>query len=132
MDDRKATYIMANPGIGWLLFSLSGRIGRRLYVMSTLLMVAVISAVISRMSVLPKDGSKIALWGAVLLIIMPVVLWIYLAIAIKRLHDMNTPGAVAICLLVPAVSLVAILVLSVWKGNNGPNDYGPFANRPRR
>ncbi len=132
MGDEQASRVTTDPGIGWLLFSLSGRIGRKLYVLSTLLIVMVIATMVSRLSAIPEGGNEFALWGFVFIIMMPVVLWISLATAIKRLHDMNTPGAVAICLLVPAVSLLTILILSIWKGNSGPNDYGHFANRPKQ
>ncbi|MEM9104019.1 MAG: DUF805 domain-containing protein [Pseudomonadota bacterium] len=115
----------------WFLFGLSGRISRVPFVLATLLQTAVLGISVSRLTQLPEDSSAFGLWALVFLISMAASIWVTIATAIKRLHDINIPGAVVLCLFVPAVSIIAFLVLCFWPGTNGPNDYGDDDNRPK-
>lgn len=120
------------PGMRWLFFGLSGRISRAAYILGMLFFVALYSAVFSRLIVLPEESGAFALWSIVFVLLIPVAIWTTIALAVKRLHDINIPGPVSICLFVPAVSVLAMLVLAFWPGSQGGNDYGDETNRPRR
>ncbi len=115
----------------WLFFGFSGRISRVPYVLGTLFFVALCSAVISRLMALPEESGQFAFWSLAFVVLLPVIVWTSIALAVKRLHDINIPGPVAICLFVPAVSVLAMLVLCLWPGNRGGNDYGADTNRPK-
>ena len=47
---------------------------------------------------------------------------------VKRLHDFNRPGILAVSLLIPYVNVLAAIAIIVIPGTNGPNNYG----RPTR
>jgi uncharacterized membrane protein YhaH (DUF805 family) len=57
-------------------------------------------------------------------------LWPNVVLTIKRLHDLDKPGILAIVLFVPIVSIVAFLVLCLFPGRPGPNRYGGRTNAP--
>lgn len=117
--------------MGWFLFGLSGRIDRIPFVLATLLQVAVLGISISRVMQVPNDSGAFAAWSLVLLVSMLASVWVTVATAIKRLQDINIPGVVVLCLFVPAVSVIAYLVLCLWPGTSGPNHYGDDCNRPK-
>ena len=119
------------PGMGWFLFGLSGRISRVPFVLATLLQVAVLGISFSRVMQVPEDSSAFATWGTIFFVSFLASIWVTVATSIKRLHDINIPGAVVVCLFVPAVSVIAYLVLCFWPGTQGPNDYGDDYNRPK-
>mgnify|MGYP001819144651 CR=1 FL=1 len=121
----------AAPSMRWFLFGLSGRISRMPFVLATLFQVAVLGISLSRLMLLTEGRSEVATWGPVLFVSMLASVWITVATAIKRLHDINIPGAVVLCLFVPAVSVIAYLVLCFWPGTPGPNSYGDDYNRPK-
>ena len=119
------------PGLRWFFFSLSGRISRMPCVLGTLFQYALLIGMMRRLATLPEDSGELVFWGFVLVLTAPLLLWTTVAMAVKRLHDFNIPGPVAICLFVPAVFILAILVLFLWPGTAGDNDYGDEMNRPK-
>ena len=119
------------PNMRWFLFGVSGRIGRAPFVLGILLQVAIYGIIISRLSAYPEDSAQFSLWLLSLFAFALASVWITVALSVKRLHDMNIPGAVVVCLFVPAVSVIAFLVMCVWWGTSGPNDYGDSQNRPK-
>lgn len=42
----------------------------------------------------------------------------------RRLHDRNVPGAMMFAILIPPVNIVLFLVMCLWGGTHGRNDYG--------
>lgn len=121
----------AAPSMRWFLFGLSGRISRMPFVLATLFQVSVLGISLSQILQHPEGSSEAATWSLVLFVSMLASVWITVATAIKRLHDINIPGAVVLCLFVPAVSVIAYLVLCFWPGTPGPNSYGDDYNRPK-
>lgn len=115
----------------WCMLGFSGRIGRLPYLLGVLFLIAVSGGTVSRISTLPEDSVWLSPWLLFLLVWTVVSIWSTVALAVKRLHDINLPGPVAICLFVPAVSVIALLVLCAWPGSIGPNDYGDRPNRPK-
>ena len=121
----------AGPGLRWFFFSLSGRISRVPYVLGTLLLFALLIGMMRRLATVPEDSGEFMFWSLLLMLTAPLWLWALVALAVKRLHDFNIPGPVAICLFVPAVLILAILVLCLWPGTPGDNDYGDETNCPK-
>ncbi|MCR9137321.1 MAG: DUF805 domain-containing protein [Alphaproteobacteria bacterium] len=131
-DREDQQHAAGGPGMRWLFFGLSGRISRGPYVLGMLFFMALSSAVFSRLMVLPEESGQFAMWSLAFVLLIPVIIWTTIALAVKRLHDINIPGPVSICLFVPAVSLLAMLVLALWPGTRGGNDYGDETNQPKR
>ena len=119
------------PGLRWFFFGFSGRISRLPYLLGFLFPVFFAAGIVRRLDMLPEDSGEFLFWGFVLVFSAPLWLWSYLAMGVKRLHDINIPGPVVICLFVPAVSLIAMLVLFLWPGTGGANDHGENTNRPK-
>ncbi|MCP4318384.1 MAG: DUF805 domain-containing protein [Hyphomicrobiales bacterium] len=115
----------------WFFFGLSGRIGRAPYILGTLLQIAIFAILFTQILAFPEDSVQFTYWSLVFFAYALVFVWIMVAMSVKRLHDMEIPGAVVLCLFVPVVSIIAFLVMCVWKGTDGPNDYGNDFNRPK-
>jgi uncharacterized membrane protein YhaH (DUF805 family) len=111
--------------VSWVLFGFKGRIGRKSFALSALLMILVQAVVISQIIGTPEDSPMTAFWGLVLLVVWGASAWASLALAIKRLHDLSLPGVLAICLLIPAISLFAFLFLAVMPSKQETNEHGP-------
>ena len=114
----------------WFFLGLSGRIGRLPYLLGILFLIAVSGFIIGRLAAVPEQSGAAAFWALVALLFGLVSIWAMVAISVKRLHDMNVPGALAICLFVPAVSFITVIILCLWPGNGGPNRFGKDENRP--
>lgn len=114
----------------WFFLGLSGRISRLPYLLGILFLMAVSGFIIGRLASVPEQSGAAAFWALVALSFGLLSIWAMVAISVKRLHDMNVPGALAICLFVPAVSFITVIVLCLWPGNGGPNRFGKDENRP--
>lgn len=99
---------------------------------------------------LTRDGEDVAL--GILFGLLALTSWIYVAIAVKRLHDLDCSGwhvawitAVALAvapmtrglpelpgMLVAFLSLAGVLWLILARGTPGPNRYGPEPGTPPR
>ncbi len=116
-----------DKGIKEMFFSTKGRLNRKRYILRNLVMGAassvggvVASTVIT--GALYSD-STIMLIAASLLVLLMVILPLVsgFMMAVRRWHDLNRPGILAITnlLILPA------LYLLFAKGTEGPNKYGP-------
>lgn len=55
-----------------------------------------------------------------------------LAVTVRRLHDQDRTGFLALLYLIPILGAVIILVLLASAGTRGPNRFGPETARPSR
>jgi uncharacterized membrane protein YhaH (DUF805 family) len=105
-------------------FSVRGRCGRATYFGSQLGILVVVYGVpfsLGFARLLPTGWPATAIWWAVLLLGNTLsALQI-----VKRLHDLDRPGAHYGLLLIPLYDLYLVLVLFLRKGTSGPNRYGP-------
>ncbi len=114
----------------WLFFRLNGRVGRQVFILATLFLVAV-TCIPSYHYVMAVPGSVEAdTWATVFGFFALLATWNSLALGVKRLHDFDRPGVVAVSLLLPVVSLLAFVVLCILPGTPGPNQYGARADAP--
>jgi uncharacterized membrane protein YhaH (DUF805 family) len=123
-----ATEAVAVPpqrrGLMWLLFSFRGRIPRRFYWGATLGATAVFFAVIVGFSVVLGDEHPVTPF--VILPLYVLVVWIGLAVEVKRWHDLNKPGWWCLIRIIPLVGPVWVLVeAGCLRGTEGPNNFGP-------
>ena len=119
------------PGLAWFFFGWSGRIGRAPYALGWLFWLMLLSAALARIMVVPKEDPAFVFWAFVFfgMAILSTVSSVLLTV--KRLHDMNLPVPLIICLFIPAISFLALFAFLVWPGTDGPNDFGAGPNRPK-
>lgn len=107
-----------------LLFSFGGRIGRAQYWLGYFIQVAL--AALSWMCLLTgqRDGNILLL--LVPIILLPVVLWMALAVMAKRYHDRGKSAWWILIAFIPIVGGIWQLIeLGLLRGTDGSNDYGP-------
>lgn len=65
------------------------------------------------------------LGGIISLVFSLAIIIPYIALAIRRFHDIEKSGWWFLTLLIPLVNLIILLVFFTKKGTDGPNQYGP-------
>jgi uncharacterized membrane protein YhaH (DUF805 family) len=118
------------PGILWLLFSPSGRIGRQPFVMSMLLWLALLGIAIALMVKFEHQETGLILSALALVILSLGTFVSLLMLSIKRLHDMGFPAIFVLLLFIPVASLFALIAFLFWP-SAPPNHFGKFTNRPK-
>ena len=108
----------------WIFFSPSGRLGRRPYFLGWLFWVAVCGFVLTRMFAHQGDEISLAFWTLVLIICGLASTLSIVMLTIKRLHDIGHPGALSICLFIPVISPIVFILLCLWPGSEGDNEFG--------
>ncbi|MEM1375987.1 MAG: DUF805 domain-containing protein [Pseudomonadota bacterium] len=123
---------LPQPTVKWLFTSFRGRIGRKSFALGALLLVLiqfglfawVLSLGDETGSVHLEDGAA-ALVGLVMLGFWVVAAWGLLAMAVKRLHDLDLPGILAVLLLIPAIAFFTFLALAFIPGSQNTTKHGP-------
>jgi uncharacterized membrane protein YhaH (DUF805 family) len=118
-----------NP-IVWLFFGISGRVSRLAYFLAGLFLAVVQAFLLYRFTLVPEDSTAGQFWAFMFWVAVVLSIWSNVALGIKRLHDMDKPGLFAVALFIPVVSILAFVILCLFPGTNGPNQYGQDTNRP--
>lgn len=114
----------------WLLFSGSGRLGRRTYILGIAFWAAVLAIPTTFAMRVDEDSAAMALAGfGIILVLLPSA-WSVAMLSVKRLHDIGLPSALVLLLVVPGVEFIVLFGLMVWPSERGPNQYGPLPDRP--
>lgn len=118
----------------WALFAFDGRIDREVFWLSNLLCLAltVPLALAVPIVVIDQNTAEVRPGHPAALFAFAGLLWIQLALAVKRLHDRGVTGWAALLLAIPFVSLLAFFVIGIVPGQRGPNAYGPASNQRGR
>lgn len=119
------------PGLTWLFFGWSGRLSRVPFALGWAFWLMLLSAALARIIIVPQEDPSFLLWSFVFFGVAIVATVSSVMLTIKRLHDMNLPVPLIICLFIPAISFFALLVFMVWPGTNGANEYGRLPDRPK-
>lgn len=119
------------PSLTWLFFGWSGRLSRAPFALGWAFWLMLLSAALARIMIVPKDDPSFIFWAFVFFGVALVSTVSSILMTVKRLHDMNLPVPLIICLFIPAISFIALFAFMVWPGTNGPNEYGASPNRPR-
>lgn len=114
----------------WLLFSVSGRLSRRTYAWAMLFWTAAFAVPVSAAVHAANENTALAIAGLVFLLTFAVACWSIAVMSIKRLHDAGLPGILVLVLVVPAASLLMLIMIMVWPSVQGPNQHGPEPDRP--
>lgn len=115
----------------WLFFRFSGRISRAAYVLGFLFMLMVVSFPLYQFMRVHPESSAAQLWSLLFGLTFFAFLWAHVAFSVKRLHDFDKPGLLAITLFIPIVSIITFVVLCFYPGTPGPNQFGSQTNAPR-
>lgn len=118
------------PSLTWLFFGWSGRLSRAPFALGWAFWLMLLSAALARIMIVPKDDPSFLFWAFVFFGVALVSTVSSILMTVKRLHDMNLPVPLIICLFIPAISFIALFAFMVWPGTNGPNEYGASPNRP--
>lgn len=119
--------------IFWKFFSFKGRLGRWQYFKYTLIVYIVFGPPLYWSYLQLVDNTKQMLPAAVLSWCLVLIVWSSLAIQARRFHDLEKSGRWVLLnfLVMPdggTLSTIASWALSIWllvfKGTDGPNEYG--------
>ena len=131
---KRSTDLRLTPQrIGWLLFSFNGRANRLDFWVGTLVAVGIYLSLIvvsTFLRAMPDDGSAFAGAGTALLSFVSLLqlillVWIGVAVGVKRFHDRDKAGWWVLVGLIPLVGAVWFLVeLGLLPGSPGANRYG--------
>ena len=119
------------PSLAWLFFGWSGRLSRVPFALGWAFWLMLLSAALARIIIVPKEDPSFLLWSFVFFAVGIVATVSSVLLTIKRLHDMNLPAALIICLFIPAISFIALFACLVWPGTAGANDYGWRTDSPK-
>jgi uncharacterized membrane protein YhaH (DUF805 family) len=119
-----------SSNLTWLFFKISGRVSRAAYFLGGLLVAIIQAFPLYRFTLVPEGSAESNMWSFIFFIAFIASLWSNIALAVKRLHDLDKPGIAALILFVPVVSIVAFLVLCLFPGQPGSNRYGRRTNEP--
>ncbi|OBQ60460.1 hypothetical protein A9K72_23735 [Mesorhizobium loti] len=119
-----------SSNLTWLFFKISGRVSRAAYFLGGLLVAIIQAFPLYRFTLVPEGSAESNMWSFIFFIAFIASLWSNIALAVKRLHDLDKPGIAALILFVPVVSIVAFLLLCLFPGQPGPNRYGRRTNEP--
>ncbi|QRM54047.1 DUF805 domain-containing protein [Sinorhizobium sp. BG8] len=119
------------PSLTWLFFGWSGRLARVPYALAWAFWVVILSAVLTRMIFTQHQDPSFTIWTVLFLLVGLVASVSSVMLTIKRLHDMNVPAPLVLCLFVPAISFFALIAFVFWPGTAGPNSHGIATNRPK-
>ena len=114
----------------WLFFGFSGRVSRAAYFLAGLLLAVVQSFLLYRFMLVPQDSVAGQMWAFAFWITVAVSIWSNVALGVKRLHDIDRPGVIALSLFIPIISIVAFVALCLIPGSPGRNAYGERTNAP--
>lgn len=114
--------------MAWLFFGLSGRISNQPYILAALL--SYLARMLPFYQVLrhPPETAQGEFWSLILLVALVLSLWANVALTVKRLHDADKPGGLAV--LTIFLDIIAVIFFSIMKGTQGPNRYGQTTNTP--
>jgi uncharacterized membrane protein YhaH (DUF805 family) len=122
--------------IWWALMSLDGRMGQKAYFWASLLPVIAFAAMTTYLVnvLFPNDASAEqvnlfeGIYALIYLAFLPLSVWMYIALTVKRLHDLSYPGIIVLLVAFPIVLLPGYLFMCLMPGTDGSNKYGPHKN----
>ncbi|UOM33188.1 DUF805 domain-containing protein [Acuticoccus sp. I52.16.1] len=125
------------PSIAWALFGFDGRIDREVFWLSNLFCLALTVPIALALPIFDFEGETIHVrygqLGVVIMVLeLAALMWVQVALVVKRLHDRGITGWASLLLAIPVVSLVGFFIIGVVPGERGPNIYGPGPNQRAR
>jgi uncharacterized membrane protein YhaH (DUF805 family) len=113
----------------WLLFSLNGRISRSIYWPALLALISVNFALYFQLVGMTEEELEGSLPFLTLLLALA-ALYVNIAIAVKRLHDVGYAGFLAVAVVIPFLNIAFSIWVGILPGTPGPNSYGDATDVP--
>jgi uncharacterized membrane protein YhaH (DUF805 family) len=113
----------------WLYFSVRGRIGRQAYWLFMILPCFLTGIMLGFL--IPALHIPIRMVLVLFFILLPVLVWVGIAVSVKRLHDIGLSGWWVMLCFIPFLHYVAVPVLGAIRGKVGANVYGEDPHRVR-
>ena len=111
-------------GLKWILFAFDGRIPRRVYWGVSLAATFVFYGAVFGLVAVFGDESPVSTIG-ILVLYVPLI-WISLAVQIKRWHDRDKSGWWVLIGMIPCIGPIwAFIECGCLRGTFGPKGYGP-------
>ncbi|WP_295813551.1 DUF805 domain-containing protein [uncultured Nitratireductor sp.] len=123
---------MPKGQITWLFFGFSGRVSRAAFFLAGLLLAVLQAFALYRFTLAPEGSGASGMWALLFWGLFFISVFSSVALGVKRLHDFGKPGIFAVSLFIPMVSIIAFVVLCVYPGDEGANEYGERTNAPKR
>lgn len=121
LEDRQIAVLTRSE----ILFSFKGRIGRQTYWLNYLGMMLVFVMIYIALLALIDGNAESPLFGIVSLLLYIPVIWISLALAVKRWHDRNKSGWWVLINFVPLIGPIWSLIENgCLAGDTESNNYG--------
>jgi uncharacterized membrane protein YhaH (DUF805 family) len=111
----------------WFYFSVRGRIGRQAFWLFMVLPFFLIGIVLGFLILSLHIPFRMV--PVLLLTLLPVLVWVGIAVSVKRLHDIGLSGWWVILCFIPFLHYVTVPVLGVIRGKVGANIYGEDPHR---
>jgi len=116
-----------------LLFSLNGRITRSQYLLNYFLLILplrICGLILAH--IISKSPNDFSYFVGIILILLSA--WMGIAVAVKRLHDLDWSGWLAIIEMIPFANLLLVGALCCLRGTDGTNRFGdePIIDQPPR
>lgn len=111
----------------WLFFSFKGRIARQSFALGAgflLLPQILIVYQIVKASEADAQGA-LAFWGLAFMACALLTIWSVAALFVKRLHDLNLPGVLAILSVFSGINFLFFLFLAFMPSKQETNEHGP-------
>ncbi|MEC9244519.1 DUF805 domain-containing protein [Nitratireductor rhodophyticola] len=123
---------MPKGQMAWLFFGFSGRVSRAAFFLAGMLLMVLQIFVLYRFTLAPEGSGASGLWALLFWGLAVVSIFASVALGVKRLHDFGKPGIFAVSLFIPMVSILAFIVLCLYPGDAGANEYGDRTNAPKQ
>lgn len=112
----------------WLFFGFRGRVSRQPYFLAGLLLLVIQFFLLYRFMGEPEGSPESSFWALAFSVAAILSVISNLALAAKRLHDIDKPGLLAALYIV--AGFVMWVFLCFFPGTEGPNRYGTQSNAP--
>jgi uncharacterized membrane protein YhaH (DUF805 family) len=115
----------SKPGLRWLFFSFRGRIARQSFLFAVLFQLILLGLMVYQSIQAGENEDRLVIAGLFSIGVMAFCIWSIVALAIKRLHDLDLPGMLFVVLFIPGVNWLALLYLMARPGIQEANEHGP-------
>lgn len=111
----------------WFFGGLNGRITRLPFWLGIAFVNVIVAIFIGTMMRNPAAAAPLS---AIIPFILMAGIWAEVALIVKRAHDCNITGFVALLSLVPFVNVIMVVFFGIMPGDPNPNVYGRGRNSP--
>lgn len=109
----------------WLFFRFKGRIRRKTFIMAAGFLLLPQLIILIQMVKHEGDTGQLVFWFVVLLVAVALSLWSIFSLFVKRLHDLDLPGALALLSFFGGINILFFLFLAFMPSKQVTNEHGP-------